>query len=624
MADNDLRGNAWIIPPSQYIRKRTAAFTVSGPASCYLSMRDGCRLAIDLYLPGGADRGGGWPTLFIQTPYYRRFAVDPSAKHVEAAPDIAAYRDVFVGRGYALVVVDVRGTGASFGTRDIFQSPRERHDAHEVVQWITGQGWSNGMVGAAGAGYLGAAADFLATTSHSAVKAVAPMFSGWDSYLDDHFPGGVHAAESASAYDRLMVGLDQDRRDFLKGFERYASPVFAGPQPVDEDTDGSQLAMAIKEHAGNCRMPALLRAMEFREEPLEAFAGYASNNISPNAYVAGVRKDIAVYSVSGWMDNANTANDAISRFLSLPNEKKHLLLGPWDHGARTNGSRWRADERPEFDLYAELLRFFDEYLGLRKTALRAEKPVHYFSVHDEKWHAAESWPPVETNKALFFTKDSNLSEAAGKSAWDHQEIGCPKPGLFSRVEGIAAIEHRDDPVDRENQDGRLLTYTSAELPSDTQLTGHGLVNLWLNAVVSDFVIHAHLSELLPHGEDLHVTQGCLRALHRMEVIPPDDYLTPAIYHSCTRVHARQVTPGQPHLFRFSLRPIAWTFLAKSRIRLSVKVTHLDQREPMHASKSSRIIVLRGGGNASHIMLPLRSTYVGTQTEHLRHAAYERQ
>lgn len=34
MADNDLRGNAWIIPPSQYIRKRTAAFTVSGPASC--------------------------------------------------------------------------------------------------------------------------------------------------------------------------------------------------------------------------------------------------------------------------------------------------------------------------------------------------------------------------------------------------------------------------------------------------------------------------------------------------------------------------------------------------------------------------------------------------------------
>ena len=94
-------------------------------------------------------------------------------------------------RGYAVVVVDVRGTGASFGTRDSFRSPRERDDTSEIADWIVAQPWSNGALGATGISYVGAAADFLASTGHPAVKAIAPLSSVWDTYADNYFPGGI-------------------------------------------------------------------------------------------------------------------------------------------------------------------------------------------------------------------------------------------------------------------------------------------------------------------------------------------------------------------------------------------------------------------------------------------------
>src|SRR5215475_11619500 len=128
MSDRDDRGAAWRVSPSAYLARRPAEYGVPAPPrSLYLRMADGCRLAVDIYLPvtQGVRR---WPTICIFTPYYRRFKLKAGSNATEPSPNIFRYRDMFVPRGYALVVVDVRGTGASFGTRDSFRSPRERED----------------------------------------------------------------------------------------------------------------------------------------------------------------------------------------------------------------------------------------------------------------------------------------------------------------------------------------------------------------------------------------------------------------------------------------------------------------------------------------------------------------
>ena len=601
MPDNDLRGGAWRVPPSHYIKQRPATHDIRRPTSIYLTMKDGCRIATDIYLP---DDKGTWPTIFVQTPYYRRFALESGARGVEPSPNVARYRDTFVSRGYAVVIVDIRGSGASFGFRDSFRSPKEREDAYEIADWIVAQPWSDGRIGATGISYLGAASDFLASTAHPAVKAIAPLFAVWDTYLDNYYPGGVLLTNLAAVYDRLMVGLDHDQRDVLKEFSYYSDPNYRGPHPVDDDKDGSLCRTAVAEHAANFRMPDFMRKLEFRND--RQASPVTSADISPSTRSPTTRTDVAVLSVSGWMDGAGYANGTISRFLTMPNENKYLLLGPWDHGARINVSTWRAGELPEFDLFAEVLRFFDEHLAGRDTGLREEAPIHYFAVHEEKWKSAQSWPPIPMKETLFLREGhtlANNSGAEGDAVYDvNFETGT---GRYTRYERIAAIDSRQYYTDWNGRDANLLNFTGDPLAEAVELSGHCDIELHVKSSASDFALHVYVSEILPDGTSHYVTEGLIRGIHRKEAEPPPHYRTAWSFHSCTREDASPVPVGESQLVRFSTLPISWTFFAGSRIRISIAGADADHCARLPTEGPCRLTILHGGSTASTIALPLR-------------------
>ena len=67
MPDRDDLGSAWKVPPSRYLAGRPAEFAVGAPASTYVTMPDGCRLAVDVILPDG-EVSRRWPTVLILTP----------------------------------------------------------------------------------------------------------------------------------------------------------------------------------------------------------------------------------------------------------------------------------------------------------------------------------------------------------------------------------------------------------------------------------------------------------------------------------------------------------------------------------------------------------------------------
>ena len=79
-----------------------------------------------------------------------------------------------------------------------------------------------------------------------------------------------------------------------------------------------------------------------RDDALPYDPTFTPASFSPYNYLDEMPDDIAVYAVSGWMDGAGYANGVLSRYLTLPNKNKRVLLGPWDHGARVNASPWRA------------------------------------------------------------------------------------------------------------------------------------------------------------------------------------------------------------------------------------------------------------------------------------------
>ena len=253
MSDSDQDAAAWRTPPSAYLATREAPFTVPArPLSVYVTMRDGIRIAVDVHLPESAKARPGaaadarFPAIVIATPYYRRFTtIDPTA---ENSPMAFRYRDAFVPRGYAVLVMDVRGTGASFGHRDSFRSPKERDDYGEIVQWIVEQPWSDGRVGATGISYPGAASVFLASTGHPAVKAIAPLFVINDIYIDQLYPGGMLSRIWVEDYNDCIEALDHNRTEDLRQYAYFGDRRLTGPAPVDEDPQGVLLAQAMREH----------------------------------------------------------------------------------------------------------------------------------------------------------------------------------------------------------------------------------------------------------------------------------------------------------------------------------------------------------------------------------------
>src|SRR5437763_14090332 len=106
-------------------------------------MSDGVRLAATLHLPAGDEPA---PALLEALPYRKD---DLTAGY---RPEYARFRDE---HGYAVVRVDVRGTGSSEGYASDEYPPQELDDLCGVIAWIAAQPWCSGNVGIVGTSYRG-------------------------------------------------------------------------------------------------------------------------------------------------------------------------------------------------------------------------------------------------------------------------------------------------------------------------------------------------------------------------------------------------------------------------------------------------------------------------------------
>ena len=98
--------------------------------SLYVTMRDDVRIAIDVWLPADLDHTENIPTLMYATRYWR--AKQSVSGKYEDDNRFAEAENVNQA-GYALVLVDARGSGASFGTRPYEMNVAEANDYAEIV-----------------------------------------------------------------------------------------------------------------------------------------------------------------------------------------------------------------------------------------------------------------------------------------------------------------------------------------------------------------------------------------------------------------------------------------------------------------------------------------------------------
>lgn len=152
----------------------TTAYTLVSDVR--IPMSDGIQLDSDEYVP---TTGCPCPTILVQTPYRKSGA------------GVAEGNTIFPSNGYAMIVVDVRGTGSSEGVWDSF-GPREQQDGAALVQWAAARPFSNGIVGLSGVSYS-AINQFLTVEQPGteAVKAIFPIVPMADSYRDVTWAGGT-------------------------------------------------------------------------------------------------------------------------------------------------------------------------------------------------------------------------------------------------------------------------------------------------------------------------------------------------------------------------------------------------------------------------------------------------
>ncbi|MCG3163464.1 MAG: Cocaine esterase [Acidobacteria bacterium] len=154
-----------------------------------VAMRDGVKLATDVYLPEGA---GPWPVVLTRTPYNK-------------APMGAQFKQ-WTSNGYAYVVQDCRGRFASEGKYMPFMD--DHLDGYDTVEWAAKQSWSNGKVGMIGASAMGITANQASIMAPPHLVAMYVMVAPASAYQHAIYTGGVFRKEMNEQWLKAQNATD--------------------------------------------------------------------------------------------------------------------------------------------------------------------------------------------------------------------------------------------------------------------------------------------------------------------------------------------------------------------------------------------------------------------------------
>jgi len=180
----------------------------------FVAMRDGVKLAADVYLPEGP---GPWPVILTRTPYGKgNMFRTGGGEH-------------FIQAGYAYVVQDVRGKGHSEGFYAAFVNDIE--DGYDSVEGIAKQPWSNGKVGITGASAMGITSNMAAIAQPPHLKAAYVIVAPNETFSTS-FLGGVPKDKDTVGWMKGQGVSDEAVARSLAGATRSVFTERLGPGPL--------------------------------------------------------------------------------------------------------------------------------------------------------------------------------------------------------------------------------------------------------------------------------------------------------------------------------------------------------------------------------------------------------
>ncbi len=597
-----------------------AFYNGSERTSDYLTLKDGVRLAYDLILPtkNHVPATERLPVLFKYTPYLRTFTVfDASGRNILAELFDMGWKarawlrlrywlssrgrvmdplmrtpwlELLLKHGYAVVVVERPGTGASFGRSDPSFDAAAK-EADQIIDWIAAQPWSNGKVGMYGDSWQGQIQLAAASTGNRHLKAIFPAGTWLDQYTGVMYPGGVYNKAFGQFLNWSLRFLD--------------SKIIT---PVDRDKDGALLAEARKER-GAATLGRQLTEELFRRFPFGDSVTEDGHKLCVEyalySYIDRVNgSGVPVYGVAGWYDFVARDMFLIYANLSVP---KRLLVRPLDHSEIERNSS-------DIDLGTEALRWFDYWLKDVHNGIMDEPPIHYYvtgAPKDQAWRVSSQWPPQSSNPArYYFGKEKSAGASRGalgleapESAEDFTVCAVDYTTTTGKRSRWTAVNWPRVYSDMRTNDAKAVTHTSSPLTTDLTITGHPIVRLWVSTEVPDLDVFVYLEEVDRNGKSTYLTEGNLRASHRRVSAAPfrDDLGLP--YRSHARRDLTPLPNGEPVELILDLLPISHRFHAGNNIRVAVAFGDADNFETPVIDPPPRARLLRSRDCPSSIDLP---------------------
>ncbi len=495
----------------------------------YLKTRDGTSLAINVLLPGPAE-DGPYPTLVEYSGYGY---ADPAGPESGIGP-IAGLL------GYAVVDVNMRGTGCSGGAFDYFERLQSL-DGYDVIETVARQPWvMHNHVGMLGISYGGISQLFTAQTRPPSLAAITPL-SVIDDTLTTLYPGGI--LNTGFAFEWA-----QDRVDDAEA---------AGPQ-----SGQSWAWKRIQEGDSICEAN-----QDLHPEAVDLIAKTRRNTyyrpklvdpLSPITFVD--RIEVPVFAACQWQDEQTGGHCAALADEFTGTDRKWFTFTNGTHSDSLDPAtfvRWFdflelyvAKRRPVLppSVKAAASGLYSALMGVPGVGL-PDDPIQDQPDYGSALAAFENQRPVR----VLFENGAGAAPGAPVQAFERSFKSLPAPGTENRSWYLAAGEKlKDGPARRgaeqfrwapgarpptnftgntgsgegglwtgspdyewsQNVSGKALSYLTSRLDSDTAVVGAGELQLWVRSSADNVDLQATVSEVRPDGAETFVQGGWLRTSAR--------------------------------------------------------------------------------------------------------------
>jgi uncharacterized protein len=505
-------------------------------ATYKVAMRDGVKLATDVYLPG--DGAGKYPVVVARTPY------DKSRTGRQLAMRSAK-------RGYAFVIQDIRGRFKSEGHHAIIfgnEGLGEHQDGRDTLEWIARQPWCNGKIGSWGSSALGVTQNMAAPVAPDELKAQHVSVAFSDYYSQAAYQGGAFRTQLLERWLRANGMIEKNLETFV-AHPRY---------------DDFWKRLNSETQAAKVRAPGVFSGGWY-----DIFLQGTLNSFMAIHYHGG--------------EGAKG--------------KCRLVIGPIGHGSFTE-LKYPANVS-QGPACGDVFTWFDRVLLGKNNAIAREKAVHYYVMGDptdpkapgNRWRHADDWPPPSKATAFYFHADHTLVKEKPPQGDDSQTYTYdpknPVPNLGGQELGVPL-----GPKDQRRVEKRpdVLLFTGDVLKEPLEVTGRLTAKLFVSSDCPDTDFTVKLCDVYPDGRSMLVSDGILRAryhksfekesflesgqVYEMKV---DLWSTSLIFNKGHRIRVAVSSSNSP---RFEANPnTGKPFRADKETRIAKNTLHLSLKYP---------------------------------------------